>query len=85
MKVCGPSFFSLRTIVWMFEKYYLNNKEKCSSGIDFLYFDMLLKKHGGKRNGGNVFNVSRPLITRAAKDIQVYVGKSRIQQIFKMN
>ena len=32
----------------------LNNKEKCSSGIDFLYFDMLLKKHGGKRNGGNV-------------------------------
>ena len=33
---------------------YLNNKEKCSSGIDFLYFDMLLKKHGGKRNGGNV-------------------------------
>ena len=52
MKVCGPSFF--RTIVWMFEKYYLNNKEKCSSGIDFLYFDMLLKKHGGKRNGGNV-------------------------------
>ena len=23
MKVCGPSFFSLRTIVWMFEKYYL--------------------------------------------------------------
>lgn len=54
MKVCGPSFFSLRTIVWMFEKYYLNNKEKCSFGIDFLYFDMLLKKHGGKRNGGNV-------------------------------
>ena len=52
MKVCGPSFFSLRTIVWMFEKYYLNNKEQCSSGIDFLYFDMLLKKHGGKRNGG---------------------------------
>ena len=47
MKVCGPSFFSLRTIVWMFEKYYLNNKEKCSAGIDFLYFDMLLKKHGG--------------------------------------
>ena len=36
------------------EKYYLNNKEKCSSGIDFLYFDMLIKKHGGKRNGGNV-------------------------------
>ena len=36
------------------EKYYLNNKEKCSAGIDFLYFDMLLKKHGGKRNGGNV-------------------------------
>lgn len=33
MKVCGPSFFSLRTIVWMFEKYYLNNKEKCSSGV----------------------------------------------------
>ena len=33
------------------EKYYLNNKEKCSSGIDFLYFDMLIKKHGGKRNG----------------------------------
>ena len=51
MKVCGPSFFSLRTIVWMFEKYYLNNKEKCSAGIDFLYSDMLLKKHGGKRNG----------------------------------
>ena len=49
MKVCGPSFFSLRTIVWMFEKYYLNNKEKCSSGIDFLYFDMLIKKHGGKK------------------------------------
>ena len=54
MKVCGPSFFSLRTIVWMFEKYYLNNKEKCSVGIDFLYFDMLIKKHGGKINGGNV-------------------------------
>lgn len=49
MKVCGPSFFSLRTIVWMFEKYYVNNKEKCSAGIDFLYFDMLIKKHGGKK------------------------------------
>ena len=34
MKVCGPSFFSLRTIVWMFEKYYLNNKEKCD-----VYYD----------------------------------------------
>ena len=28
MKVCGPSFFSLRTIVWMFEKYYLNKQEE---------------------------------------------------------